>query len=486
MERIQPKSKSKEQYTREFVVSANEVQKTIGPPSYAGTVQPIREAIITNLIGIVDSRDPMWGTLWMILNTANAALFPGGPPAQILPTAHPGDILPWVHPTTARDRENYMIGHVRDMERYENELAINEAMKDFIHTRVDPVYFDALRRPRIGFKGVTLLQFLAHLAASYPATPEEKAKGRAKLLEPWDPTDHIATLFEKIKKTLESLADMYNMATYVPAEFIEATYMAIQRTGEFNRDCEKWKRLPVASRTTEAQIRAFFLEKYEMWDVNKSLQDVGIAAQAEQMAALQQQNHDLQAQFVAHSAQAKVYHGFIDHAMSDMTDINSGGGGGGGGGGDDQTMVSQLSHAMSAQTDAVLQAIQTALAASNQSSSNSGGGGRNGGGGGRGGRGGGGRGGGRGGRHTAGGQGRGGPRRPASDGPVGSVKTTKYWSKNDNCCWTCGCDISSLHYSANCNCKLPGHISTHTGDNPAPGASTKDKEFSKWTNVNWP
>ena len=351
MERIQPKSKSKEQYTREFVVSANEVQKTIGPPSYAGTVQPIREAIITNLIGIVDSRDPMWGTLWMILNTANAALFPGGPPAQILPTAHPGDILPWVHPTTARDRENYMIGHVRDMERYENELAINEAMKDFIHTRVDPVYFDALRRPRIGFKGVTLLQFLAHLATSYPATPEEKAKGRAKLLEPWDPNDHIATLFEKIKKTLESLADMYNMATYAPAEFIEATYMAVQRTGEFNRDCEKWKRLPVASRTTEAQIRAFFLEKYEMWDVHKSLQDVGIAAQAEErMAVLEQQNRDLQAKFVAHSAQAQVYHGFIDHAMSDMTEPN----GGGGGGGDDQTMVSQLSHAMSAQTNAVL------------------------------------------------------------------------------------------------------------------------------------
>ena len=176
MERIQPKSKSKEQYTREFVVSANEVQKTIGPPSYAGTVQPIREAIITNLIGIVDSRDPMWGTLWMILNTANAALFPGGPPAQIQPTAHPGDIIPWVHPTTARDRENYMIGHVRDIERYENELAINEAMKDFILTRVDPVYFDALRRPRIGFKGVTLLQFLGHLAASYPATPKKRRR----------------------------------------------------------------------------------------------------------------------------------------------------------------------------------------------------------------------------------------------------------------------------------------------------------------------
>ena len=112
--------------------------------------------------------------------------------------------------------------------------------------------------------------------------------------------------------------------------------MAIQRTGEFNRDCEKWKRLPAPSRTTEAQIRVFFLEKYEMWDVNKSLQDVGIAAQAERMAVLEQQNRDLQAKFVAHSAQAQVYDGFIDHAMSDTTENNDSAGGGAGG--DDQTM----------------------------------------------------------------------------------------------------------------------------------------------------
>ena len=70
MERIQPQSKSKEQYTREFVVLENEVPRTIGLPSYAGMVQPIREAIITNLlIAFADSRDLIiWGMLWMILN----------------------------------------------------------------------------------------------------------------------------------------------------------------------------------------------------------------------------------------------------------------------------------------------------------------------------------------------------------------------------------------------------------------------------------
>ena len=85
MEHTQPRSKLKEQYTHEFFVSANEVPRTIGPPTYSGTVQPIKEACITNLIGMGDLRDPMWGMLWMIQNT-DVVVLPGGPPAQIQPT----------------------------------------------------------------------------------------------------------------------------------------------------------------------------------------------------------------------------------------------------------------------------------------------------------------------------------------------------------------------------------------------------------------
>lgn len=87
MEHTQPRSKLKEQYTRKFVVSENEVPRTIGLPTYLGTVQPIKEVCITNLIviGMGDLCDPMWGMLWMIQNTAVAVL-PGRLPAQIQPT----------------------------------------------------------------------------------------------------------------------------------------------------------------------------------------------------------------------------------------------------------------------------------------------------------------------------------------------------------------------------------------------------------------
>ena len=78
----------------------------------------------------------------------------------------------------------------RHMERYENELAGTEACKAFILTQVDPVYFNAIRWPRNVFKGITLLQFLGHLATSISATTEEKAQGKATLLEPWDEHDY--------------------------------------------------------------------------------------------------------------------------------------------------------------------------------------------------------------------------------------------------------------------------------------------------------
>ena len=56
----------------------------------------------------------------------------------------------------------------------------------------------------------------------------------------------------------------------------------------------------------------------------------------------------------------------------------------------------------------------------------------------------------------------------------------KYYKNCDNACWSCGYDVSKKHVSDNCMKKKSGHVDHHMGDNPAPGASIKDKEFLKW------
>ena len=69
---------------------------------------------------------------------------------------------------------------------------------------------------------------------------EFKAQGWARLLELWDSTKHVEILFEKMKKILEALVDMYGMATYITDdESIKAVYMGIQRSGKFTWDSEK-------------------------------------------------------------------------------------------------------------------------------------------------------------------------------------------------------------------------------------------------------
>ena len=70
--------------------------------------------------------------------------------------------------------------------------------------------------------------------------------------------------------------------------------------------------------------------------------------------------------------------------------------------------------------------------------------------------------------------------RPLSDGPEGVTKTKKFYKNCNNVCHSCGYNVSKLHNSMNCRCKKAGHVDSHTGDNPQPGANQKDKQFSKW------
>ena len=67
-----------------------------------------------------------------------------------------------------------------------------------------------------------------------------------------------------------------------------------------------------------------------------------------------------------------------------------------------------------------------------------------------------------------------------SDGPPGTIKIKKYYDDCDNVCWSHGYDVAGNHHSGNCKFKLANHINTHTGANSKPGASQKEKQFSKW------
>jgi len=89
-------------------------------------------------------------------------------------------------------------------------------------------------------------------------------------------------MFDTLKTNLETLADMKNVVPYPPADYIEAAYMAIQKTKQFAKACTNWKRKPPGDRATENQLRTYFGDKYEIFDAERdSLHDIGVANNVE-------------------------------------------------------------------------------------------------------------------------------------------------------------------------------------------------------------
>ena len=125
-----------------------------------------------------------------------------------------------------------------------NDRNVEEAMKKFIISNFDEVYFDELNDKRFGYKGVTTRDLLDLLIADYPATPEERSAVKKLIDTDWDRNQHIVKRFLYLKKHLTTLAKMKGAVTYTDDDFIEALYMAVQKTKQFTKACAKWKQLP--------------------------------------------------------------------------------------------------------------------------------------------------------------------------------------------------------------------------------------------------
>ena len=461
LETVPAAGKSIKAIMDDFVKGQNALQKVIGKPSFT-TTKPVIDAVEINLINMPDRRDLQFGKLHLIEDTS---LLPNGPALQIAASVDQGQPLPFVPLTTIRQRQNYLHEYRRDQEYYLNDQNVEEAMKKFIISNFDEVYFDDLKDTRFGYKGVTTRDLLDLLIADYPATPEERAAVRKLIEAAWDPNQHIVKLFAYLKEHLTTLAKMKGIATYTDEEFIEAVYMAIVKTKQFSKACVKWKRLPAADRLTEAQARAYFKNVYELFDIERdSFHELGIAnnvVMTDRLNSLAAENAAIKQELASQGATNKQYHQIFEHAMSmtrateATTDSDR----------DDNTLNTQWSAftasqaAQSARTESQFADMQrrleqmagggsgtpppTTIDTSNKS---------------------------------------GGKRRkgPLSDGPEGVTKTKKFYKNSNNVCYTCGYDVSKLHDSSNCRAKKAGHIDSHTGANPQPGASQKDKQFSEW------
>ena len=117
------------------------------------SVKLVLDGVDTNLIGMLNDRDIIWGKLHLLSNTNQ---IPGGSAVQIVQFINQGQQLPYVPPTIAQEQQNYLIEYHRDHGPWLDNQASKEALKEFILTRVDEIYLELLYEQRIWYKGKTL------------------------------------------------------------------------------------------------------------------------------------------------------------------------------------------------------------------------------------------------------------------------------------------------------------------------------------------
>ena len=77
------------------------------------------------------------------------------------------------------------------------------------------------------------------LINDYQVKLEELAAVKKLIEAPWDPNQHIITMFNNVKTHLTTLAEMENTIPYLEEDFIEVVYMAVQGEKQFIKVCEK-------------------------------------------------------------------------------------------------------------------------------------------------------------------------------------------------------------------------------------------------------
>jgi hypothetical protein len=462
------------EYLKSFPIKAEEVPPVVGQPTFVAS-NVVITALKTNSIAMDDDRSAL-GELHCMMDSSSME----ANKTKILASKDPGELI-YDGLATEANCTQHLASYSQKKAFWESVKYLKEACKRFMLSRFESVYFQELSDSLTKFKTVDIIQLIDHITTAFPPEPEEISAVEATLREPWDPTNHIEDLFQAVKEGTETLLLMKYVTSKTDCEklFIKYAYAAIQNSGQFEKDCIKWKTLPDKDKKTSKQCRTFFGKSYNIYNTSQnSLALAGVANSVQQVQELEQATRNgfisiserQEEQDAVNARQDAINASVLQMVAARSTD-----------GVDDNTTAFSAMTVSSAVKDRRIEELEIQLRRANSNSnsnSNSntappptdntsggssfpwrGGGGR----GSSGGRG--------------GGRGRGNYRSRA-DGPANMTKNSKYW-KADTYCWTCGYDCSRNHGSKTCEHKTTGHQDAATGANPM-GGSTKDKEYSKW------
>jgi hypothetical protein len=228
----------------------------------------------TNCISIEDERSNL-GKLHCIIDSTHMEA--GG--VGVVPSINPGPITFEGLADTQAAKDTYLIAYYAQKELSVADKNLKEAAKRFLMSRIDPTYLQELAHGVTEFKAVSVEDLICYLQDEYPPEPEEVLAQEQLLQKDWDPNNHFESLFDSVKKGVETLLQMdaidFDNMGKTSVKYI---YNAIRSTGQFDPACFKWKALPPDERATLQQIRAYFGIKFKVYDAQRnSLHQAGVA-----------------------------------------------------------------------------------------------------------------------------------------------------------------------------------------------------------------
>ena len=192
--------------------------------------------------------------------------------------------------TNALAERNLRADHASELKEFQTVTAVENAIRNFFTSTIPDQYLEPLKQSITGISAVPIRTILATLYKNHgKLNSNDLAVARKSALEPWDVTQPVQVMLNRIKKS----ADILDFAEepYSEKQMIRIAYDAVLKAGIFSKSLKDWRRKPAVDKTWP-NFKTFLAEEYNDYLEDESAEDgnpyrASNAANDEIMSALQ-------------------------------------------------------------------------------------------------------------------------------------------------------------------------------------------------------
>ena len=195
-----------------------------------------------------------------------------------VPPINPGNSPVFPQRATSAQLATTKALHDENLRKWQEYNALMQALKNQLIKAVDEVYLKAIQHPITEYTSLTLITMLQHLYDTYGKITEERLeKNREEMTATYDVAVPIDNLFTRIEECVD-FADAAR-SPYSQAQILSISFLIIQKTGLFNKECRKWRKKDPADKTW-ALFKAHFREAYDDYKEDLQMNTAGSAFNA--------------------------------------------------------------------------------------------------------------------------------------------------------------------------------------------------------------